>query len=288
MPRTYQRWIFTKAKEYVPKGTLQIGQILKKPFDPSDSLMPGGPIPVPDSILEETSFQTAVDIDSKEDLSAIFALWLNIVGLPIGTKAGASTDRSNELSWHFDKVTAKIISPSLKYINQSLNHSDVPTYTKRFHWTRRLYIVIGVRTVYSARIQKKASQFKGLYQGIEADISEVIPAKVGVKAEVAMSSENKESFKNASDFVYAYRLNEVNYWGTPTHKPYVKGKVQGEGGREESEGGSDQEEGEFIELNAGSVKGDFDGEGFDGVQKFTLVSVQDPEVEYKCLMAKTE
>ena len=250
--------------------------------------MPGGPIPVPDSILEETSFQTAVDIDSKEDLSAMFSLWLNVVGLPVGAKAGASTNRSDELSWHFDKLTAKIISPSLVYINQSLEHGDVPTYVKRFHLNRRLYIVTGVRTVHGARMQKKASQSTGINQGIEADMSEVVPAKVGEKAEVTKSSENKESFKNASDFVYAYRLNEVNYWGTPTHKPYVKGEVHGEGGGEESEGGSDQEEGEFMELKAGSVKDDFDGEGFDRVQNFALVSVQDPGVEYECLVAETQ
>lgn len=291
MPRTYERWIFTKAREYSPDGTLQVGQILVDPFDPSYSLMPGGPLPVPEGIKKEHSYQTNVAVDSKEDLAVIFGLWVSVAGLPVGVNVGANASRSEELSWHFDKLTGLIISPSLQYVKDSLNHGDVPSYTKRWRFSHRLYIITGVRTVHGARLKRKAAQSMGVNQSAEADLSETgAPVSLGEKAEFKKGSEISESFEVASDFVYAYRLSEVNYWGEVSHRPYTKGQLQGEEEEEydsedEEDGDNDKEDAEHVELHTNGLGEEFDGEGRQDVKKFKLESVEDEEVGYEFLMA---
>jgi hypothetical protein len=274
MPRTYHPWILTKAKEFSPTGTLQVGQILVEPFNPAYTLMPGGPLPIPADVLQEKSFQTSADLESKEDLNAMFGLWITAAGLPAGGKAGASVNQLDELSWHFEKLSGNIISPSIVYLNAALRHGDVPSYTGRFHVIKRLYMVTGVRIAHGARMVKKSSQSIGL--GGEAKSGATGPVDVGAMGRLEKGKEVKENFSNASDFVYAYRLSEVNYWGEPTHKPFVKGEAAGE-----DAGGDSEDEDVELEPHAGGLKDDFDGQGLDGIQSSALASQLHADVKYQ-------
>ena len=283
MPRVNKPWIFTKAKEFEEGKTLQLGQILADPKNPAHVLMPGGPLPVPKELIQESSFQTSVDIESKDDLVAMFGLWTTVAGQPAGGKAGGSVTRSDEISWHFEKLTGKIVSPSVEYVKSSLLHGDVPSYTSRLHLTKRLWMITGVRVAHGGRMTKKNSRSVGVDAKVHVDATTTMPLEAGASAHLEKSKEDKESFKKASDFVYAYRLSEISYWGEPRHEPYVKGEVAGGTGVE----GSDSEEEVELEPCVGGMKADFNGYGFNGVEIFSLPSVRDAEVDYQCLVIET-
>src|SRR5580698_3357773 len=108
MPRTYSRWIFTKAREYTPGGTLRLGQILAKPFDPAYSLMPSGPLPIPADILQEDSSQEQVTMHSLDELAAAFGVWTKVAGaVPVEVEASGKMESSNEIEWTFERLEGK-------------------------------------------------------------------------------------------------------------------------------------------------------------------------------------
>ena len=283
MPRTLKPWFLTKAREFDPTKTLQVGQILVQRDNPAHSLMPGGPLPVPANIHQEDSFQGSVDIDSKDELGAMFRLWGKVQGAPVGGKVGTNISRLNDEIWHFEKLAGKIISPSEAYVKDSLKHGDVPSYTNRFHVIKRLYMITGVRVAHGARMTKKESRSVGMEAELKGDANQVGgPVEGGIKSSMEKKNEDQQTFQRASDFVYAYRLSEINYWGDPTHKPFVGGEVAGELNEEEEE-----EEEEEIELEpcVGGLVEEFDEADLPGMESVTLPSAQDEEVEYRCFVA---
>lgn len=286
MPRTYSTWVFTKAREYSPTGTLQLGQILAEPFNPGFSLMPGGPLPVPPTILQEESRQESVAMNSADDLTATFGVWARVAGLPAGGEAGTTLESSNELSWHFDQLSSRIMSPSLEYIRAAMRHGDVPEHIKGKLFNHRLYMITGTRTAHGARMEKEASRSFGVTGAGQVEGQSIgAPIDVGVKTAFKSSSSNKERFQNASDFVYAYRLNEINYRWKISQRPFERGETESvDGGRNYTNIGI--AEIEDFEVD-GIDEDDFDGD--DGtecvVTTHKMASPRDSELEYEFLIA---
>jgi hypothetical protein len=226
MSRAYRRWIFTKSCDFSPQGTLQLGQILMNPLDPSSALQPSGPLPLSEDIIVEITSRQNISLQANDELLAQFGAWASLGYLPAGFKSDVSRQRSNEYAWHFDKLESKIMTPSLAYVQAAMRHGDVPTSLKNWSFKKRVYMVTGVRAVSGARMKQNNAASTKVEGSVEASpLGDGQGDKVGVKTVVAMSSSDSEAFESASDFVLAYRLNEVRYRSTVTHRPYTQGET---------------------------------------------------------------
>jgi hypothetical protein len=226
MSRTYNRWILTKSCEFSPNGNLRLGQILAKPKDPAYVLQPLGPLPLHEGIAPEITSRSNVGMHDTNELSAQFSAWANLGYVPMQFKAASATTYTHDLQWHFDKLESQIMSPSLAYVRDAMRHGDVDAALKNWKhpFKRRVYMVTGVRIVNGARMVREntsSSNNKVVAEGAAPDQS----VSAGTRAGFATQSTESEGFDRATDFVFAYRLNEVRYRGVVTHKPYTDGEV---------------------------------------------------------------
>jgi hypothetical protein len=118
------------------------------------------------------------------------------------------------------------MSPDLPYVADAMRHGDVEISLKNWKnpFKRRVYMVTGVRIVSGAHLKRReaaSSKHTGVAEGAAPDQS----LSAGTQGDVATSSTESEEFEKASDFVFAYRLNEVEYRGTVAHRPYTGGEA---------------------------------------------------------------
>ncbi|KAH7139509.1 hypothetical protein B0J11DRAFT_45362 [Dendryphion nanum] len=224
MPQTNNRWILTNSCEFAPDGSLQLGQILADPKDPAYVLQPLGPLPLPPSIKPEITSRDDISIKGNTELSAQFSAWAQLGYVRTQSKQHASRSRTNEMVWFFKKLESRIISPDIKYVEGAMRHGDVEASLKNFRFKRRVYMVTGVRIVSGAHTIK--SDISSSDVGISAKCgTSVQPVTAGVTGQFSSNSSSYEGFDKATDFVFAYRLNEIKYRGKLSHKPYTGGEV---------------------------------------------------------------
>ena len=226
MPRTYNRWILTKSCDFAPDGNLRLGQILAKPKDPAYVLQPCGPLPLHEGIQPEVTSRFNTSIHDSNELSAQFNTWTDLGYIPVQFQIGSAKLCLQNLDWHFEKLESRIISPDLAYVTEAMRHGDVEESLRNWRnpFKRRVYMVTGVRIVSGARLQREktvSTKHIGAAEGATPDLS----ISAGTHASFATSAAESEEFDRASDFVFAYRLNEVDYRGKISHRPYVNGET---------------------------------------------------------------
>jgi hypothetical protein len=241
MSQTHDGWIFTKTRKFAPNGRLQIGQILAKPFQPEFSLMPTGPLPVPDDVLQDKTEDSNASLSSGHNLKAMFKLWVDLNALPVGADTGIHVEHSNTLSWHIDSLKSTQISPTLQYVQASMQYGEVPGHLKTWRWDKRVFMVTGVTIAEGARMVKSDLRSAGAHASAKADLSGVGLSTAGGAGQLESKDTNTEKLGGASNFVFAYSLNEV-FYRKITHKPFRKGEVQSlqEDGSKEPEDGADE------------------------------------------------
>jgi hypothetical protein len=226
MSRTYNRWILTKSCEFAPDGNLRLGQILAEPKDPAYVLQPLGPLPLHNNIKPEVTTRSNVSLSDNNELSAQFRTWANLGYIPVQFKIASAKKRLHDLDWHFEKLESRIMAPDLAYVDNAMRHGDVEESLRSWRnpFKRRVYMVTGVRIVSGAHLKRReaaSTKHMGAAQGAAPDAS----VSAGTDANFATSSTESEEFERASDFVFAYRLNEVSYRGKISHRPYVSGET---------------------------------------------------------------
>ncbi|KAF2996443.1 hypothetical protein E8E13_003680 [Curvularia kusanoi] len=225
-PRVYNRWILTKSCEFAPDGNLRLGQILAEPKDPAYVLQPNGPLPLHGGIQPEITSRMNVSIHDNDQLSAQFRTWADLGYIPMKFQIASSKKQSHKLDWHFEKLESRIISPDLEYVKSAMRHGDVEESLRNWRnpFKRRVYMVTGVRVVSGACFKRReaaSTKHSGAIDGVVPDMT----VSVGSQATFGTSSSEAEVFEKASDFVYAYRLNEVKYRGKITQRPFEKGEA---------------------------------------------------------------
>lgn len=285
MVRTRRRYIFTQTREYTPGGTLQLGQVIAHPFEPGHSLLPRGPIPIPSSLIQEETSQESVTATYSHDPVVMFSLWARFTSLPLNSSTGAIFKSSNELSWNFERLSSKVFAPSLDYVTSAMHHGDVLNYIKGKLFKSRVYMITGVRIAHGAKMVKRKSHSIHTHVGGSVDSDAMTaPASAGWKAGLTPSSSSGESFEKASDFVYAYKLNEINYRGRLSHKPFKKGETSGLGSPVYEENGSEIPEWMVEDFDVeGLDDEDFDGGEFE-FDTQELPKAEHHEYEYECIL----
>lgn len=244
MPKTHvkRNWVFTPSQDFTETGSLQLGQILEDPYQPASALIPHETLKPPPTTLRDTTHKIGVNIHLHDSLNASYALWLQSSQLPIGAETSGHTTSSANASYRIDHLVSKSFVPSLAYVNQSLTSGDVASKTQWWKARSRIYIVTGLRIANGTTFDKDESDASGLQGSMEGDGTQSgVPAKGGMQGSVAQESGQSEEAKMASPFVFAYRLQQVRYRLTVTHKPFEGGNTvhageEREERREEDEG----------------------------------------------------
>ncbi|CZR69123.1 uncharacterized protein PAC_19023 [Phialocephala subalpina] len=272
MPSHKRSWILVKGCEYNPNRSLSLGQIFADPFELSFPLLPDGPLPIPPASLE-SSYQNSVTESFSSHLSMSFRTWAEIDLLPVKGDAGGHRQVSKSLSWHFDRLEGQIFVPRLADVIEAMKADEIVSQIRRskFNFRKRLYMVTGVRIARGARTAGKGSVSVGAHAKLGADLAAVGGplATVGVDGSITNTTSNARSFKDASDFVYAYRLCEVYYGKEVYLKPYTNGETFGlknrGGEHEDSEMMDDDDTEDVVEgdqiLVEGISSSDYAGNG---------------------------
>jgi hypothetical protein len=232
MVTTKKPWIFTQSCNYTPSGKLSLGQILAVPGNPAHMLQPLGPLPLSPSgpepkyqaIEPEVTKSTNVSVSSSDELTAHFKAWAKLGVIPAQLSAAMSAEHLRKREWHFDVLESSIIAPTLEYVKLAMRHGDVPESLSGWKFKHRVYMVTGVRIASGARMVRSGTSSKGVHAAAEGALPDQ-SASGGASAEVTQKSSDSEEFENATDFVFAYRLNEIRYRGKVTHKPYMGGET---------------------------------------------------------------
>jgi hypothetical protein len=279
----YKRWILTRSTEYRPDGVLQVGQILADPYEPASALHTTGPLDLGDIVPEETAL-TNVTGSQASELSAHFGLWANLnLGLlggsaPLGAGVDGSARTAQSQTWAVDRIASTIITPSDALVDSALHHGDVPSRLKRWKFAQRLFMVSGTRVVHGARMKTAEESSVGGGLNAQADLTAAtggtVPGKTGIMADGKSKESQEMEFQGSTDFVFAYRLQEIHYYSIPktsSHKPFAQGNTAE---TRESDGkslGSIQDEYDDIEgmIDEEEFQGD------DGVQSMSLPGFED-------------
>lgn len=198
--------------------------------------MPTGPLAVPDDVLQDKTEDSDVSQSSGHDLKAMFKLWADLNPFPVGADTDVKVENSRTLSWHFESLKSTQISPTRQYVQSSMEHGEVPSYLKTFHWDKRVFMVTGVTIAEGAKLVKSDLQSAGAYTSAKADLSGAGLSTAGGAGGLDFKDSSTEKVRGTSNFVLAYSLNEI-FYRKITHRPFRKGEVQSvqKDGHKESE-----------------------------------------------------
>ncbi|KAI3570611.1 hypothetical protein IWW34DRAFT_774795 [Fusarium oxysporum f. sp. albedinis] len=280
MTREYKRWIFTKACDFAPDGTLQLGQIVAEPKDPAYVLQPSGPLELYQDMKVEHLTRENLNMQTNDEIWGQFSAWARLGYVPAYLKASAATKRSHDYVWHFEKLESYTTSPTLDYVTAAMRHGDVPATLKRFSFKRRVYMVTGVRVARGARMRRSDESSTSLQTAGEISAQDQT-VTVGTKAKIQEKKLEAEEFDKASDFVFAYRLNEVRYRGTVKHKPYTGGETSSadapQADTESEVVVDDFEVLKIVDIPVGKVAKDFEGITVPGFEDLECYVGKDKE-----------
>lgn len=245
-----------KSSEYRPGGSLSLGQILIKPFEPSLPLIPDSPLHIPETAIER-SHQVSVDLATSTSVSGAFNIWASVALLPIQPEIGANRSKSKDVSWHFERLDTEIMVPRLLDVQVAMSREEVIAQINRnkFDFRKRLYMVTGIRIARGAKLSQQTSRAVGADSkvGVDLTVSSVAPISVGAGESWKSTKSAGYSFDGATDFIYAYRVCEIHYGKDVFVKPFNKGDTFGVDFNDED--GSSEDEDDMEEEQRIVVEG---------------------------------
>jgi len=217
-----------KGCEFKPGGSISLGQILVKPFEPSTPLLLPRPLPIAEETIERT-YQDSVQLAYTTSFNKSFGLWAELALLPVTAEVVPGMHKSKSESWHFDRLETEIMAPRLVDVKTAMGQDEVVRELNRskFNFKKRLYMVTGVRIARGARLLRRDSTGIGgeIKVGLDLTAFTAAPISAGPKISVSRTKGTGHSFEEASDFVYAYRVCEIHYGKDVYVKPHNRGDL---------------------------------------------------------------
>jgi len=256
MLRTREGWIFTRTRHFKEGGRLQIGQVLADPFQPDTVLMPNGPLELPEDVIHDDTEETNVSWDSERGLKAMFNLWAEVTLLPVGATSGVKVDKTDNISWQFESLKTDQISPPLEYVKKAMRHGEVPHYLRKWRYDKRVFMVTGVTIAKNAQMVKINSNTTAVNATAKTDLESTgAPMTLGAGGEREVHNREVEKVGQATNFVFAYSVNEV-FYNKLRQNPFHKGEV--------ASTGKDYTPEELAEIAAAAAIEDFQVDDIDG------------------------
>lgn len=119
------------------------------------------------------------------------------------------------MTWKVRKLETEFIEPDAKYVCKSVMDVDAVKdffeKNKRLGLTKSAYMVTGVKVARGASFARKKTRGIGAEGEMMLDptILAGAPFQVGPKGSIEKEMKEEETFKDCSDFVFAYRVRKI-------------------------------------------------------------------------------
>lgn len=256
-----KNWIITSGQDYSPGGALSLEQILQNPWDPASGLLTEGTIPIPASATRDRTTKGSFIMQYNDRLNVSFRLWAEINSAPVAGNISGERDTVHDSYWHIESLSGDIFLPPLSYVKRVLHSGDVPSKTQWWKLRRKVYMVTGLRIAHGAQIESQVSSSSRLHATVEADASsQGVPLSGGGGGGGGRNQSQFLRTESISDFIFAYRLNEVTYRVWTSHKPFTTGQTAGAETKDPgNDSDEDMEPDRFDLKDKGTKINDFDG-----------------------------
>jgi hypothetical protein len=222
-------WFLTRSQDWEPGRILSLGQVILNPKNPGDAIFTKTTscVSIPGDYIRDRSERKNVTIHLESKLNASFKLWGEINGAPLAGKLYGETKKESEAKWLLKKLETETFLPDLEYVEKILKAGDVPTAIKWWKLRRRIFLVTGVRIARGATISASDVDKSSVGGALKGDGStQNIPAKGGFDVNMGHDTKQVETVEESSDFVFAYRLHEINWIAGLDKKAYTDGDTQ--------------------------------------------------------------
>ncbi|KAL8732950.1 MAG: hypothetical protein Q9181_003756 [Wetmoreana brouardii] len=216
--------------DYPPNGPVALGSIITDPSDPGRSLNRGAIIPRPADCPVDISTKRDWKGTKQRQLEGRAGIWAKFVEVVAGGNIGIQGHRSGDDVYEFKEMETQFFEPTFRYVAQSMDLPAVTEYIKNTAFRKNTYMVTGLKVVRGAKVAiERRRGFGGDAQLGVGGAAAGLPVQLGPDLSAKVAKVDKESFEDASDFVFAMRLREIYYQkGKPaglTDRGYNKGAL---------------------------------------------------------------
>ncbi|KAI1125717.1 hypothetical protein F5Y10DRAFT_225050 [Nemania abortiva] len=192
-------WILTPSSDYHPNGLLSLGQILTDPGSPESALVQPGDIPPP-SETSRSTLRNKVKIESSDEGKADIGLWVTLNARRAAASGAHLSSSAGPVRFtlEINELETEVFKPTTEYTKKVFDARAVSSQTSWWKAQRRIFIVTSVGVAKGAVMSRERSQFHGTAGNVEVSA-------------MGQSQSVNESVSSTSDFVFAYRLHEINY-----------------------------------------------------------------------------
>jgi hypothetical protein len=201
--------------DYAPDISIVLGQIWTDPADPGSCINAGKVLPFPESQAPNHTFKTDWEHEKKRQRGGLIGIWarfLQFVGLD--AEASVNWDAKDESVHQFKTLDTYSVEPVPDYYKRSVLIPEVQETIKspENDYQIPLYMITGVKIARGAGQSLLKSRELGVDAKFGVDgTSAGVPGAVGPKVTITSKDSDKISYKDSSDFVFAYRVREIYY-----------------------------------------------------------------------------
>ncbi|KPM38865.1 hypothetical protein AK830_g7709 [Neonectria ditissima] len=203
---------FAPTWDWPPEGPIRLGNVLtsiKKPEQPLHT----APLPAADQVF--SSHKSEVEYSQKklrEGKFSILTTFLSVLGL--GVDVGADWKKSNQEVYEFNRVETTQFIPKDDYIQTCIEAPAVRAHLEKSRYRKPVYIITGIKTVYGAKAKTQTSRAHGGSASVAVDgtvwSGGAVPVGVEPGIEGRKETTHDTSWKESSDFVFAFRVRKVH------------------------------------------------------------------------------
>ena len=218
-------------RSYPPNGTaLSLGKIWTNPMRPGSCINLRHHEAIPEALGPFNGYKghfKHVEDSQRRSKIGIWARFLQYTG--VGAELAYKRGTSFEYDYQFEKLDTKFFDPDDEYIKMAVKVPEVEKKIRHENCQTPLYLVTGIKIARGAKMVDTTEKNRDVTGGIMASgSSAAVAATAGLEASTASQSSGTISFSESSDFVFAYRINEIFYHeGNWSHDQYNKGAVYG-------------------------------------------------------------
>jgi hypothetical protein len=210
-----------------PTGYLALGSLVEDPYTPDCPIASGLPPPLPEYIHVERSTKKNWESVDERRRNGKIGLWVHFVDLIQGD-VSTNWERAEATVYQCETLETNWFRPSPQLIRDRLSNEEVAEFTKQAgSFQRKMFMITAVQIARKPAVKKTKDGAWGVGLNVGADLAPVGAAGLSVGAENAISHSrhSETSASESSDFVYAYRLDQIMYKRTqlPLSKPHTKG-----------------------------------------------------------------
>lgn len=231
-------------------GPITLGSIIASPRFPEVYLNGNTSSSIQKLPINETSVVdwSHMISNSQQTKVGIWAKFLQSFG--VGGDMSVEWDKSETASYRFDKLITRTILPDADHIRTAFEDPKVQEYIKNSRFRGNVYMIVGLKIACGAEIAISKMRAKGINLNLGVDMMPFngVPLQVGPELGLTNKKAAETSFRQPTDFVFAYRLREIVYKkkAVVSQKDYLKGDLMGVGqGKLSEDEDADDSQGEL-------------------------------------------